>query len=653
MLEFLCTAMVSVMRSKCVALVLLVMSASPAVALEIEFFDVGAVPMAAERRAAFELAAASWEREFVDPISVRINIGFNEYRNEQLGVTQVQRTTHSYTAVRSALALSATSFAENQSFGALPTSSLPIVDIRGGREANQVTLSTANAKALGLATGLDPFYGQPLPNHSDASIQFNEFSSERFDFDPSDGIDARQVDFVALASREIGHALGFNSMVDLQDWRANYDFEIQPSTLDFWRFPQSGQRRDLGADARRVSAAPAEFYDGQRAHELSWGRGNIDNACDTDDNRCAADYWRDSQPDLMTPTLPVATSVTLSANDLQALDAIGYERPPVFNPGRPAQISRMVVGWFKPAGDAPCLGCELPQFESDAFDDFAPAPPFAELPRELAGEEFSLGVRIGIDLDADGFRNRSGIGFASFREEIANRERFNYEAPTAFPDEQNLLPAVQFPETLPPSIMSFYFRSDTTAGDPFTFIASLGEDGAPFDPTLGEFGGYRITGFVDTEADGVLGDRDGQMTFFLAVDENGDPDGEAMNIYELLPNALQNNLNPGDDDGFDFGPFVPGDTFPFDGKVDLQDLNNVRNNFGNSGEYGLPGDTFRFDGVVDLSDLNEVRNNFGAGASNSVPEPSTLYLAAATLLVVVCHGFHKAVRRGRCLVSTA
>ncbi len=47
-----------------------------------------------------------------------------------------------------------------------------------------------------------------------------------------------------------------------------------------------------------------------------------------------------------------------------------------------------------------------------------------------------------------------------------------------------------------------------------------------------------------------------------------------------------------------------------DGRVDLQDLNNVRNNFD---EIGL-GDANQ-DGVVNLDDLNLVRNNFGTQAS--------------------------------------
>ncbi len=60
-----------------------------------------------------------------------------------------------------------------------------------------------------------------------------------------------------------------------------------------------------------------------------------------------------------------------------------------------------------------------------------------------------------------------------------------------------------------------------------------------------------------------------------------------------------------------------------DGRVDLVDLNNVRNNFGGSGL----GDT-DFDNDVDLTDLNNVRNDFGGSAVAAVPEPSSLVILA-------------------------
>ncbi len=60
---------------------------------------------------------------------------------------------------------------------------------------------------------------------------------------------------------------------------------------------------------------------------------------------------------------------------------------------------------------------------------------------------------------------------------------------------------------------------------------------------------------------------------------------------------------------------VPGDTNG-DGRVDIVDLNNVRNNFGAVGP-NVPGD-IDGDGQVGVSDLNAVRNNFGVGGAAPV-----------------------------------
>jgi len=79
--------------------------------------------------------------------------------------------------------------------------------------------------------------------------------------------------------------------------------------------------------------------------------------------------------------------------------------------------------------------------------------------------------------------------------------------------------------------------------------------------------------------------------------------------------------------------FLPGNTNA-DGTVNIVDLNNVRNNFGQTG-LGVPGDT-NADGVVNIADLNAVRNNFGASVrTQPVPEPSSVALLAIALSGVV------------------
>ncbi len=105
---------------------------------------------------------------------------------------------------------------------------------------------------------------------------------------------------------------------------------------------------------------------------------------------------------------------------------------------------------------------------------------------------------------------------------------------------------------------------------------------------------------------------------------------------DVLPYFIANLAQSSEEGGyiFDFTlapvrpyPLRPGDTNA-DGVVDIKDLNNVRNNFANSGNPIL-GDTDPFDGTVGLYDLNQVRNNFGRTYAQPVPEPSTAVLVLA------------------------
>ncbi len=75
---------------------------------------------------------------------------------------------------------------------------------------------------------------------------------------------------------------------------------------------------------------------------------------------------------------------------------------------------------------------------------------------------------------------------------------------------------------------------------------------------------------------------------------------------------------------------LPGDAND-DCSVNLDDLNNVRNHFGEGIEGGerITGDTYPFDGIVDLDDLNAVRNNFGASAAPSMKSPPSEAVAGS------------------------
>lgn len=83
---------------------------------------------------------------------------------------------------------------------------------------------------------------------------------------------------------------------------------------------------------------------------------------------------------------------------------------------------------------------------------------------------------------------------------------------------------------------------------------------------------------------------------------------------------------------------VPGDT-NVDGIVNLTDLNNVRNHFGEGVIDQRPvfGEAYPYDGRVDLGDLDLVRNYFGFSMPQPIPEPtSATLLAIGSALVLGC-----------------
>ena len=188
-------------------------------------------------------------------------------------------------------------------------------------------MNTANAKAVGLYTGVD--------GTSDASITFSDSFS--WDYDNADGINLGHQDFVGVAIHEIGHSLGFVSGVDTMDFIVD-----NPQGVDQFRiFSGLDMFRYSADDTLDLSVATASYFSidgGANALGLfSTGSSNGDGR--------QASHWKDNQLTgiqlgILDPTAQAAgTANEVTTLDLLALDAIGWNLTPV-----PEPSSTLLVG---------------------------------------------------------------------------------------------------------------------------------------------------------------------------------------------------------------------------------------------------------------------------------------------------------------------
>ncbi len=139
------------------------------------------------------------------------------------------------------------------------------------------------------------------------------------------------------------------------------------------------------------------------------------------------------------------------------------------------------------------------------------------------------------------------------------------------------------------------------------------DEAAFFDPgpgIPGDFNGDELVDAIDID-------------LLVAHRGSDEPD-----IYDLVPDSTIDEL----DVAFWVEEIV-GTSFGdanLDRKIDLVDLNLVRNHFGGAGGWAVGNSDGS--GAVDLPDLNTVRNQFGFSAPPSpVPEPATFALATCAI----------------------
>jgi hypothetical protein len=344
------------------AAAILLAAASPAAfALNIVFRDISAQSagqaMGGDQLAAFRSAADFWQSRLADPITVYVDIGFGDQGfNGVLGSTSAATMTSAYASIRSRLVVDQTSVQDAVALTHLPSGAAVAwqvstldggsrfdndgfagCDAQGqcGTNNRELRLTTANARALGVATDTDA-------TNPDGSIVFNAAYAALFQFGRSGSVAADKVDFVTVAEHELGHLLGFQSGVDLVDMQygcvgstdANCMESLATYTpLDLFRYSATGLR-DVGVG----SAAYLSLDGGATAlSHFSSGRFGGDGY--------QADHFAATEATLMRPFIRRGESYDATASDLAAFDAIGWDLAlPVPEPGEAALLLVGLLG---------------------------------------------------------------------------------------------------------------------------------------------------------------------------------------------------------------------------------------------------------------------------------------------------------------------
>ena len=281
---------------------------------------------------AFDRAAAQWETHITDSITVTINADLADLgAGSIIGQASSKLLYGEWPGeIREEMVADAADEVDDGIVALIPIQSQFTALLPPGITlAGPLSATKANLKAMGLAD-LDTLFGV-----SDGEITFN--TRFAFDYDNRDGMGFYTVDFESAAAHEIGHVLGFVSVVDEIDQMVSQHLtgEVYPRALDVFRFeddvaghdPETEQEftdfpRYLRPGGEAITDQITLAGDSDAEIPMSTGAYNGDGK--------QASHWKEGTVvgvmiGMMDPTLAREEIFVVSDSDLRALDLIGYD----------------------------------------------------------------------------------------------------------------------------------------------------------------------------------------------------------------------------------------------------------------------------------------------------------------------------------------